>query len=381
MDELKLNNNLIGLNGIIGRYNYFYNKTLILLIGSIVFSLFVTWFIFNTDTFSFEQSIWKTIIKNPVVLTLTLFTVIFTVFLDITNSIRRINDILGQINKRIQIASGVFIFILSFTLLLVPYIIAKELLFIKLLFDIFLLCKSGKITSTYPYDVAKQFNWGAFLGTWVWGLFNKSYITLWQIVLMCTPMGIPFALICGIKGNEWAYKNTKYDDADKFNKIQEKWANICIGIFVFSIPIFCILFYFAIFEIVTSDVDGFGDKFEAYIERTYIDSYEIKENENIFYIEANYWKNLNYKERFDILEAFSGIAVSKREKEAKLKNPNERQYYYRNEEMRRTKIYSSEKHELLAEYKEPPNVNRENYSIKDAFNDVVNGIKFYEPSK
>ena len=67
-----------------------------------------------------------------------------------------------------------------------------------------------------PYDYKKEFNWGAFFGTWIWGLFNKSYKTLWMLLLWCTPWGLLFAIYCGIKGNEWAGKNRDWDNLEKF---------------------------------------------------------------------------------------------------------------------------------------------------------------------
>lgn len=77
-----------------------------------------------------------------------------------------------------------------------------------------------------PYDYKKEFNWGAYFGTWIWGLFNNSYIPLLHLLLFLTPLGWYFRLLCGLKGNECAYKNKRYDDVKLFNKSQEKQAFI-----------------------------------------------------------------------------------------------------------------------------------------------------------
>lgn len=105
--------------------------------------------------------------------------------------------------------------------------------------------------------VAKKFNWGAFLFTWVWGLFNKSYITL--IVLPLSFLNfIPFlgtivyAGVCiwfGIEGNKWAWQNKEWDSIEQFHKVQKKWAIsagiamalICTALVVFLIIPFMLL--------------------------------------------------------------------------------------------------------------------------------------------
>ena len=68
---------------------------------------------------------------------------------------------------------------------------------------------------TVPEEVADKFNWGAFLLSWIWGLGNKSYITLTMLATVVLAF-IPFvgmfvglaqlglAIWFGIKGNEWA---------------------------------------------------------------------------------------------------------------------------------------------------------------------------------
>ena len=88
---------------------------------------------------------------------------------------------------------------------------------------------------TVPEAVADKFNWGAFLLTWIWGLGNKSYITL-LIILTIFLAFIPFvnlvtgmvqlglAIWFGIKGNEWAWKNKKFESIEAFHSYQKKWA-------------------------------------------------------------------------------------------------------------------------------------------------------------
>lgn len=74
-------------------------------------------------------------------------------------------------------------------------------------------------------DIEKEiskWNWGAFFLGWLWGLFNKSYWAL--LTLIPIPFfGNAWAIICGIKGNEWAWKNKKWESIEQFKTIQRKW--------------------------------------------------------------------------------------------------------------------------------------------------------------
>lgn len=96
--------------------------------------------------------------------------------------------------------------------------------------------------------VAKRFNWGAFFLSWIWGLANRSYITLVifpAAILSIIPfLGIFVQLgLCvwfGINGNKWAWQNKKWNSIEEFNAVQKKWAiadTIVEIIFVILIPI------------------------------------------------------------------------------------------------------------------------------------------------
>ncbi len=115
---------------------------------------------------------------------------------------------------------------------------------------------SGEGSASPVLDiVAKKFNWGAFLLNWVWGLGNRSFITLIifpvSYILGLIPyVGWLFGLGCciwfGIKGNEWAWQNKRWESIEHFHSVQKKWA---IGgiIFFVSIVLLLILLIFAIF--------------------------------------------------------------------------------------------------------------------------------------
>ncbi len=86
--------------------------------------------------------------------------------------------------------------------------------------------------SAVPEAIAKEFNWGAFLLNWIWGLGNKTYITLLIFVASLFSI-IPFigfviplgcSIWFGIKGNEWAWQNKKWDSVEHFTSVQKTWA-------------------------------------------------------------------------------------------------------------------------------------------------------------
>lgn len=67
----------------------------------------------------------------------------------------------------------------------------------------------------------KGWSWAAFLMNWLWGLFNGTFIAL----LMFVPLvNLAMFFILGAKGNEWAWRNKKWDSVEHFQSVQRKWA-------------------------------------------------------------------------------------------------------------------------------------------------------------
>lgn len=71
-----------------------------------------------------------------------------------------------------------------------------------------------------PYEI-KKWNWGAFWLTWIWGIFNKSYIAL-LMFLPVVNIIVPFYL--GAKGNELAWRNKQWYNVDEFKDCQRRWS-------------------------------------------------------------------------------------------------------------------------------------------------------------
>lgn len=80
----------------------------------------------------------------------------------------------------------------------------------------------------YPEKLNK-FNWGACIITPFWGLGNNTPIACLSFVLGFVPyiglfLVLGFSIYCGIKGNEWAWKNKEWVDMRQFHEVQRKWA-------------------------------------------------------------------------------------------------------------------------------------------------------------
>jgi hypothetical protein len=67
-----------------------------------------------------------------------------------------------------------------------------------------------------------DWNWGAFLLTWVWAVGNKVWIGL--VALAPVPFAnLAVGILLGIKGNEWAWQNKKWKSIKHFRHTQRIW--------------------------------------------------------------------------------------------------------------------------------------------------------------
>ncbi len=81
---------------------------------------------------------------------------------------------------------------------------------------------SGQGFSAEVPPEIKGWNWGAFSLTWIWGLSHRVWISLFALIPFPL-IGIAAMIILGIKGNEWAWKNKKWDSIEQFQKSQRTW--------------------------------------------------------------------------------------------------------------------------------------------------------------
>lgn len=377
LDKLRLNTKLFSFGGVIGRRDFVLNYLYLLLIYT-AFSLpFSFWIISNmknyTETFAINNLFANSPLMIKFFLILGLLIVIVPHFF---NVFKRVNDISGKENLIINIIIST-IFLLSLCSVFFPSPFSFLLSFIFLVLFLILSLVKGKITSKYPYDVTKLFNWGAFLGTWIWGLMNKSYIPLLMLILFFTPFNFIFALICGFKGNEWAFKNGKYKDVKKFNKKQEKQTLFWSVFTTIFVPIIVIVASLIIGLIATKVLVSSPNAKEniAKMEQTMNNmskslfiSYELSEQENKFYIDEKKWKYTSFENKKIYLNSAVNIAVYEKGK----------QYDAKPDELNITKIYGYNTGQLLAEFHFDYSLLGEKPDFSQLMKASMNAYKFYK---
>lgn len=389
-DELRLNTKLIGFDGIMGRWDFCLNFVYLCMIGTL-FSLPASGYVMShigtfSDFFSLNAVFWEA----PGLLKIWVLPgTAFVLYIGISLIIRRLNDINGKVCRDTNVIVATLYALSSFGLLF-PVGISFLLYLINFAILLYLIIAKGKITGKYPYDYRKEFNWGAFFGTWIWGLFNKSYKTLWMLLLWLTPWGFWYALVCGFKGNEWASGNRNWQNIEEFKNSQETQTIVFVILSVLIIPIIyfliitaivCALVFTAIDEAKTSP-DNSSPTLERVgsalhnISISYFESYKITSDENKFYISPSDWKSYSFSDKKNILDLAANAAVNEREKLSQKKKS-----YTKSSELKRTKIYSSETGELLGEFCPDEEIYSEKTNLKTIVKASMNAYKFYIPKK
>lgn len=102
-------------------------------------------------------------------------------------------------------------------------------------------------TAIIPPEIT-GWNWGAFLLGPIWGIFNQVWISL--LILIPIPLlGLIFSIILGMKGNEWAWQNKKWESTKQFHETQRKWMLWGIAISALSLLLLFILDFKPISEL------------------------------------------------------------------------------------------------------------------------------------
>lgn len=78
----------------------------------------------------------------------------------------------------------------------------------------------------------KKWNWGAFSFNIVWGIGNHSYLPLLCFIPL---FNFIWMFVCGIKGNEWAFKSGKFNNVEDFIATQETWNRAGFAFFIMNV--------------------------------------------------------------------------------------------------------------------------------------------------
>ncbi len=389
IDKLRLNTKFLGTDGIIGRYDFCFNLIFLGMIA-LIFSLPLNLYLLaNLGTLEDLLNLNKVWAEASWLLKIwTLVGGIVCSYIVCINANRRLNDINGKISKDINLIFST-LFILNTFGVIFPCPIAMLLTTLNTIAILYLVLKKGEITGKYPYDYRKEFNWGAYFGTWLWGLWNKSYKTLWIILLGWTPWGFLYSLYIGMKGNEWAANNRDWQNLDEFKKSQETQTIVFVLYKVLLLPIIIYTVVFGtIFGIMATSIKEAAsspecnsklEKLDTTFEKfssIYFESYKITKDENKFYVLPEDWSRYSYSEKKDILDMAASLASSKRSKADK------NGYYSKTKELPRTKIYNVKNNELLAEYfMDESLLYSENTTTKNILKSAMKAYKFYKATK
>lgn len=86
----------------------------------------------------------------------------------------------------------------------------------------------------------RGWNWGAFGATWLWGLYNETFIALLGLI---PGVNILVSIYLGANGNELAWKNKRWESHEEFLHTQKRWARFGWIVFVLSMAFFIGIIY------------------------------------------------------------------------------------------------------------------------------------------
>jgi hypothetical protein len=75
-------------------------------------------------------------------------------------------------------------------------------------------------TADIPREII-CWNWGAFFLNWIWGIRNRTYIAFLCLLPIA---GFVMMIILGMKGNEWAWQNKRWESVEQFQQVQKNWS-------------------------------------------------------------------------------------------------------------------------------------------------------------
>lgn len=97
--------------------------------------------------------------------------------------------------------------------------------------------RSGKGKSSVIPDEIKGWNWGALGLPWIWGIYYSVWISLLALIPV---FNLIWIFVLAVKGNEWSWRNRKWQNVEQFKASQEKWkiwgiiffALLCLNIII-----------------------------------------------------------------------------------------------------------------------------------------------------
>lgn len=98
-------------------------------------------------------------------------------------------------------------------------------------------------SAVIPYEI-KEWNWGAFIFAWIWGVCNSVWISLLCLIPVVATIMV---FVLGAKGNEWAWQSKEWDSTEHFRRTQRTWRNWAIAWAIFVLVLnFILIFVLAV---------------------------------------------------------------------------------------------------------------------------------------
>jgi len=95
--------------------------------------------------------------------------------------------------------------------------------------------------SMVPFPV-RGWNWGAFFLNVIWSIGNRTWIGLLCLVPV---VGLIMPIVLGFRGNEWAWRNKRWESVAHFKRIQKKWAMFGVVVALCVVVTPNVLFFYA----------------------------------------------------------------------------------------------------------------------------------------
>ena len=358
------NRKFLGVTGVLGRRDFIVNCLIIELIEGLLFlTPFVYGMIFFPDIRDIAlgnvRPLWYMIVQCVVA--------VVSTALYYPSVVRRVRDIIGEEDdNRINMISAIIavIIFMGYTPV-AANVFGSWLLVFTICSLIFM---NGKITGEKPASEIIKFNWGAFFTTWVWGLFNKVPKTLVVIPLFLTVAWFPYMLICGLKGNEWAYEANKesVESVEAFHDKQNK-QSVALGVLtpVIWLVSLIIILVMGIFGLrLTSKINptipdkiiSFSQELQLSSAESGFERIEEKDGVYVFYIDPAEWSLISSERlKRSVIDSAINYTLIKNNKpilsfEDRLKSI---------ELINSVKVYSTFNNELLAEFYMEPKLAKE----------------------
>ena len=84
-------------------------------------------------------------------------------------------------------------------------------------------------------------SWGAFLLTWIWGISHGVWNSFLVVIL-----GIIWQIVLGVKGNEGAWQNRRFESIEQFRETQAAWSKWGWIVLVVSAVIWILMMVFGV---------------------------------------------------------------------------------------------------------------------------------------